>query len=328
MDPYAVFHAPFLDMANYFDGTSVHYQVGGIIRNYDYDALLVGTSMTEAIDPSIIDKIFGGKTTRAIVYGAFAQDYCDLFKEIGNAGKADYVILGLDAATITLPVDEHRISNLYDYVYSPNFFTDSEYLWCDYTALYEAPRMLFSNLTGNTNDVKTFCIPKPSKFGEEKVIPEIKRREKWDEKRLSELEMKCKLNVNAIVKAAYSCKNIPTYIFIPPYSIAYWYRLYNEGTLDIQLKYMHDLYSGLLHYKNIRIFFEMIDQNIITNLNNYRDIHHYNPATSEKIMYDIAMGNNEITVSNLNATFANFKSFLESYDWKQFEEKYVDAKKP
>ncbi len=320
IDPYAVFHAPFLDMGNYFEGTSTHYQVGGIIRNYKYDGLLVGTSMTESIHLSTVQKAFGGDVKRVIVYGGKSKDYYYFLKAIGESGKAKYILLGLDMGILPKLAGEFSKPDINDYVYEPSITSVAEYLWNGYVFEYETIRMLYTNLTNTVSNMDNFCIPDISEYNQNSVIKEISKTSRASEKTMLRYENRYIHNLGVLVDAIGLCNNTDIYIFIPPYSIGFWYSARSEGTDTMMLNYLQQLYERLLEYENVRICAKMMDIDTITNLSLYRDTNHYNSAVGDEIVNDIATGNFEITKDNIDEKFEEFRFYLNNYDWKAFEE--------
>ena len=60
LDPFFHYHAPWTDLPPV--SANERYQVGGIAEHFDYDSLVVGTSVTANFRASWFDELLGGKT--------------------------------------------------------------------------------------------------------------------------------------------------------------------------------------------------------------------------------------------------------------------------
>ena len=80
VDPYHHFHPPLPGLA--YGSPAWVYTADGIIRNYDYDALIIGTSLSEKYRTEQVDRLFGVQSIRTSCLG-------EGFKIIGqNVRKA------------------------------------------------------------------------------------------------------------------------------------------------------------------------------------------------------------------------------------------------
>ena len=89
-------------------------------------------------------------------------------------------------------------------------------------------------------------------------------------------------------------------IFIPPYSIIYWYLNKGEGKIIYQLDVQLYVYKKLLKFENVKIYYFQNDLNIVENLDNYKDYSHYSESISEYILAAIANEKNILTKDNID----------------------------
>lgn len=96
IDPYFHFHAPITDKY-YYLLDSQRYQNNGVMRMFDYDSVITGTSMTENFKTSEAEKIFGGTFIKTPFFGA---SYKEIDTNLQTAFDANpnikMVIRGLD----------------------------------------------------------------------------------------------------------------------------------------------------------------------------------------------------------------------------------------
>lgn len=106
-------------------------------------------------------------------------------------------------------------------------------------------------------------------------------------------------------------------IFIPPYSIIYWYRNKGEGKIIYQLDVQLYVYKKLLKFENVKIYYFQNDLNIVENLDNYKDYTHYSESISEYILAAIANEKNILTKDNIDNTLQQFRNYLVTYDFSK-----------
>ena len=63
--------------------------------------------------------------------------------------------------------------------------------------------------------------------------------------------------------------------YFVPYSILYWDQEVREGNFDSTIDAVDYAMGALLKYDNVRIYFFHNEEDIITNLDNYKDYSHY-----------------------------------------------------
>ena len=104
------------------------YSNPGIAKNYEYNAVLLGSSMVENTDVSEIDKLFNCKTIKVPYSGASSYNHKAILDVCYNAGhRMDKVFWSLDEYALTTDKDTPRYP-LPDYLYDNNKLNDLSYL--------------------------------------------------------------------------------------------------------------------------------------------------------------------------------------------------------
>lgn len=75
IDPFCHYHAPLsgYDYSIVAETVGSMYLNDGIIRHFDFDGVITGTSMTENFKPSEADELFGGKFIKVPLAGSGAS---------------------------------------------------------------------------------------------------------------------------------------------------------------------------------------------------------------------------------------------------------------
>ena len=107
IDPLFHFHAP-LDKYEYIINLQ-RYQNDGILRNFEYDSIITGTSMTENFMTSEADKLFQAKFIKVPFSGAPYKEIDQNLRRAYEAGKnIRYVIRCLDYSFLVCDKDYWR----------------------------------------------------------------------------------------------------------------------------------------------------------------------------------------------------------------------------
>ena len=127
-DPFYHYHKPWLGLKAVL--TDKEYQCVGTLRHFDYDALLVGSSVMENNNNAWYDEAYGVTSIKAIrSYGATA-DLCYLMEEAYESHDIKYVFYNIDPSSLTSsPETTYESTGCPMYLYDHNPFNDLQYLF-------------------------------------------------------------------------------------------------------------------------------------------------------------------------------------------------------
>ena len=133
VDPLFHYHKPREDKFFYsLEGTHQRELNDGIIKHFDYDAMITGTSMTENFKTSEVDELFNVNSIKVPFAGA---TYYEINNNIRTAlkynPKLKLVIRGLDVSMIDEDANKLRIDlgEYPTYLYDNNPFNDVNYIF-------------------------------------------------------------------------------------------------------------------------------------------------------------------------------------------------------
>ena len=318
IDPFFHYHAP-LDQLEY-PIDNQRYQNDGIVRHFDYDALITGTSMTENFKTSEFDALFGVNSVKVSYSGG---SYAELFSNLRQAFAANPEI-----KTVIFCIEEWFLFSgreliLADgeyptYLYDQNPFNDVKYLlnkdvFCsdtlgvlDYTAA--------GNVTTSFDDYGSWVYP----YDADVVLGNYTRLEKAPEISVFTAGEAENLTANLEATAVALAREFPDTEFIyyfPPYSILNWDNNRQLGTLERNVEAFRLASSLLLTQENIRLFSFYSDFDTVTNLDNYRDIVHHSNDINSLLLRRFAAGEYELTAETADAHWDEVLDFYGSYDY-------------
>ena len=293
-DPFYHYHKPVLGLKAVLN--EKEYQVPGTLDHFDYDAMIVGSSVAENNNNRWFDAAFGCKSIKAIrSYGATA-DLCYFIERGFKNQNLKYVFLNLDPSSLTTGVNttfEETGSPMY--LYDKNPINDVKYIFNKDVIFEKIPYMLASSLTGDYDEGESYNWAKWKAFDEETCLfhyiqePEIKPM--MEDEAYEDI---AKQNIDKILSIVKTHPETEFYIFIPPYSALWWDMSYRSGETNAYL-YVEELaFRTLLQEENVRVYNFQNAKDVIFDLNHYTDSLHFDPGINNYICDCLKDGTYEI----------------------------------
>jgi len=274
------------------------YNNPGIARNYDYNAVILGTSMVEMSNPSVIDETFGVKSVKLPMRGSHTAqmgwqlDHVFHFKE-RRGETLKLAILAVDAYSLMGPVDDTE--EIYEYLWNDNLLDDVNYLLNRDVLLVRIPKMLKNigrDTSSKRDDMYKWVDVVFSAGSVYETTPISVQREMTDPE--YRIERSTGNIENHIEKYVASHPETKFLVYMPPYSVAYWYLMTREGISEQQYRSRARVCELLLEYENVEIYDFSSRVDWITDLNEYFDYSHHSSAVSDRIMRAMAAGESRV----------------------------------
>lgn len=321
IDPYFHYHKP---LAKYqYVIENQRYQNNGIVKHFDYDAIITGTSMSENFKTTEMDEIFGVNSIKVPFSGssykeindnlAVALKYHPDIKIILSCMDYDDILSSADA----MNYDEDSYPK---YVYDDFLFNDAEYIFNKEILFGDTYRVVeYTRDGGVTTDFDTYGNWMEGREFGKAALDEVYDRPPKVVGSLTVTEDDRKVieeNITEnVTDLAEKYPNTDFYIFFSPYSIYFWDKLHQEGQLERQLdaeKYAIEL---MLQVDNIHLFSFFTEHEMICNLDNYKDILHYGEEINSQILMWMKEGSHELTRENYKEYCKQMKEFYGNYEY-------------
>lgn len=313
IDPFFHFHKPWFGLKAVLNDKE--YQCIGTLRNFDYDALIVGSSVCENNDNSWYDKAFNCKTIKAIrSYGATA-DLCFLLDEAFNSGNdIKKVFYNIDPSSLNASTNTtFEMTGCPMYLYDNNPFNDIQYLYNKGVLLEKIPYMLVNSYVTDYDENLSYNWAKWKNFGKQSALGLYYRTREvtpmmnehiYDEQLRGNIE----LLTNEVIKHP----KTEFYFFFPAYSMLWWDGIYRTGERDAFIHCEKEMVKSLLQYDNVKVFCFQNEEDIITNLDNYMDSIHFSPEINKLMLDQMVAGEYQMTVDNYEEMLDEMKDFSDA----------------
>lgn len=351
VDPLRLYHKPYFCKNEIFD--NMRLSVAGLIKEYDFDSVILGTSMLENTSSKEAEQIFGGKFANlSLQDGSFFErdlilNYIFKYKNLKT------VIFSLDAEKIInqVKVVEHYDLDNYGFLYDDNPFNDIK--------AYLNDKMLFKifkfgfGCKNSDFDRPTAWLRDKEKMarfdGFENWFKDKKYREiAWHFRKIKEagisietgqiqdlddLEERIFKSKNYIdihlLKFIKNYPNINFILIIPTYS-----RLFDSMGIKTKpsdfftaKEAMRYLVKQSQKYKNMKIY-GWSDTDYPDDIANYRDLIHYRPELNSLMLKNIRDNVGLLTPLNFDEYYEKIEKKSLNFDfmpyYKQVLKNYKD----
>ena len=274
LDPFFHYHKPWFGLKAVL--TDKEYQCIGTLRNFDYDALIVGSSVTENNDNAWFDEDFQVTSIKAARSYGMTADLCYLMDVAWETHDLRYVFYNIDAAALAAePEVTFAASGCPMYLYDKNPLNDFKYLWNKDVLLEKIPYMIARTKAGY-EEGKSYNWAQWKTFGEDAVLDHYYRPPNI-EPMLPEdaFHTLCEQNLALITAQLEAHPDTAYYFFFPPYSMLWWDVITRAGELDAYLYNQRMTVETLLQYENASVYYFAGEKDWILNLDHYMDTTHF-----------------------------------------------------
>lgn len=315
-DPFFQYHKPINGLYYLIDNKLC--QNPGLARNFEYDSIITGSSMTVNFDTELFAEKLGLHTIKLSYDGAYPKDIDNI---LSLAQKSPNEIR---AVFLSIDILNYRAEpgitayELPTYLYSDTVLDDIPYLLnkeviLDYivrpqieregTPLNEAYWSWIYMWYGK--DIVFQTYEAPSDF--QPALP----KDAFADRVAANLETYILPHIESMPDTEFT-------IFFPPYSVLYWYNRYTDGSLAAELQAEKQIIETLLAYPNVKIYYFQDDFNYITNLDNYCDYTHYRHEMNDYMTECFTGDSCRLSLENYNAVIDNMLSWTQSCDYQSY----------
>lgn len=296
----------------------------GLIKNYDYDTLIVGSSMTKNFDMDVFRETVGGSPLHIALGGMNRTEMKELLRLAESVGKASNYYVCVDLSLFQSD-GESRIAS---YLLNDSFLAKLQY-----SLSYES-WFRFMPVDTVFSALKAIGYNFPQKYVYQMSIDRL------EDNRLDGYSYSEEVVLDNYRSGAYSVSEVDTeglldrmtlnidvflkdldtegaayHFFFPPYSALFW--------CNAQEKKYYDVYIEAKKFfikRAAELGCEVYDfqsEDITLDLNNYTDTTHYSPDINDWMAHCFASGNCLTTPENIESYQAklleNVKCFRERY---------------
>jgi hypothetical protein len=303
--------------------------IPGLIKNSrDHNAAIIGTSLAENFRASQVSALFHEKTVKLTINGATFLEQCYVLSKYLNAHpNAKIVIWDIDTAYIDKDPEDfiNREFITEDFKY-PFYLYNNNTLNFQYLLNYKVTLHSFQTVANDflgikfiskTRDLdRIHTWPRFIQTGCEHVMDNYNKFSVRYSDLLDQVYNKINAiaNLNKITDITQRYKNVQFYMLLPPYSIVrYKFEVEHNG-LERLLESRNLFAEKTRGISNIKIIDLQASEDIISNLDYYKDMSHYNGTVVDIILNNIVKENSSGYESILENT-KKLRKLVETFDF-------------
>ena len=297
-DPFYQYHKPLSGLKAVL--TDKEYQCVGTLRNFDYNALIVGSSVCENYNNGWFDQGFDCRTIKAIrSYGATA-DLKTLLDIAYEEHSLDYVFYNIDPSSLSADAEPTFVSTGCPmYLYDRNHWNDYSYVLNKDVLMEKLPYMLAYSFIGDYDEGDSYNWAQWKYFGADLATGMYARKPTITEMQPEDInEEVLAENIALLTELVESHPETTFMFFFSPYSMLWWDNAYRTGERDAVIYNEKQAVKTLLAYENVEIYYYQDAREIITNLDNYMDMIHFSKDINYWVYDQIAQGEGQLTLDN------------------------------
>lgn len=281
----------------------------GLVKNYNYDTLIIGSSMTQNFNMDVFRREFNNKPLKIGIGGLAKSEMTELVDLANKVNKAKTYYLCMDLYNFT----DNKKSRFENYLLRNNLLSHIRYsfsfgAWVKYIPMH----ILVST-------AKKFGIKLPDKFDKKMSIDNLgnwyeaykdafgidKVLKNYEAGAFSvskvdttDLLNKMKTNTDNFLAGLNFSKDKSVNFFFPPYSSLYWLNAQKEGYFETYLsikKYFVEKANSMGY--NV---FDFQAEDFTMDLNNYKDTNHYSQPINEWMTVCFAKLKDKVTLDNIS----------------------------
>lgn len=320
VDPYFHYHKPIAGISYIIDNE--RYQNDGILKHFDYDAIITGTSFDENIKTSEVDKLFGVKSIKTAYSGGYFPEIARGIRQSYKTGHNPKIIMMSLGYNNYILQDKNYWGNedfeYPDYLYDNNFFNDWKYFFN--TKVLE---LIIKSIENTIKGISMTSFDEYSNwksewtFGKEAVLRLYNMNSPFiNDKFTGDYEKIIKENLSEnIVSIAKEHKDTTFYLYFPPFNIVYWREKVLNGELEKVIELLKISIEELVDEDNIKLFYFAADTDITIDFDNYKDYVHYDEWVNSYMIKAMRKNEKLLTKNNYLYYLNKTKQFYTSYDY-------------
>ncbi len=326
VDPYFHYHKPIKGI-NYIleDQRFIN---DGIVKNFDYNAVIAGSSMTENFKPSELNALFKVSAIKVPFSGGSFREVNELLEAaIKHNSNIKMIVRGLDYNRLFNTVDARDYDEYPEYLYDDKILNDVNYLFNIDATMVALQNVIGKDSSGSINmDFDAYSNwENYYAFGKTAVDAQYARntvvraeaQAHVTEEEFAIIDANIDENV---IRLAKENPGIEFYYYFTPYSIAYidFYKL--EGKLEKQFEAEKYIIEKLLSYENIHLFSFFLEHDVIENPDLYRDVAHHSEKVNSMILEWMKEGHDLLTKDNYLEYCEEERNYYRNFDYEKYFE--------
>lgn len=306
-DPFFQYHRPLPGLKAVL--SDKEHQCVGTLKTFEYDSVIVGSSVAENYNNRWFDEGFDCISIKAIrSYGATA-DLCYFLNMAFEQQELKYIFYSMDPPALRArPEVTFESSGCPMYLYDENYFNDINY-WLNKDVLLEKiPYLIANSFIGDYDEGNSYNWAHWKTFNQDILLSNYAREAVVQEMKPADYEKEnLEGNIALLKEQIEAHPDTEFKILVPPYSMVWWDSTYRSGETESHLYNMERAMEELIPYENVSFFFFLNEREVVTNLDNYMDAVHFSDDINHYICNSLIENTHEVTMDNYKEVISDMR---------------------
>lgn len=330
-DPFYMYHKPLPFLKAVLEERD--YEVMGTLRNFEYDSVILGTSVAENYNNHWFDEAFQVTSVKAMRASGRNSDLLFYLEEAYKHQEISHVFYSVDLFSIFQPTTHTFEEEDYYYLINNTPFDDFKYLWNKDIILKKIPLQLAYSFFLDYDEGESYNWYQEKTFSKEAMMTHYFPLSTFAPmQEASAIDPVVMENILALKDMILEHPETEFQLFFPPSSILWWDNEYRSGTLEIKLEAIRLFVTELAPLDNVSIYYYQNDESLIKNLDLYMDSVHFNQTVNktlvEKIKENQGLIKKELLDETLTDLLNSTREMVTTYATKEILQDYPTAVTP
>ena len=288
IDPLFQYHKPWFGLEPFIK--KERYQDAGIAKNFDFENVIMGTSMAQNFRINEYEELFGGKTVKLTMEGSHPIDWTYVLEDLQHREiHPKTILLNLDPYVFRADPEklEHELPT---YLYDYNYLNDVNY-WFNFQIINDfTNETIIRNIKHDISDENNaFVWEKP--FGKEYVLSQYERADIVSEPVSEDMYKNVATeNMKLLIRYVESMSETQFVFFCSPFSMVFWDGHIRDNSVEAHKQGYISAIEELIDHENVSIYLWNDDEMIaiMADLDNYADVAHYSGEINNMMLKRIA----------------------------------------
>lgn len=303
---------------HYFNNTA-KFPGPGLVKNYDYDCLILGSSMTQNFDMELFRRELGVHPLHIGIGGMGIDELLAYIALSEATGKCDSYYIG---------IDQYMLADAQSFKTPQYLFRDDAVSMLRYLMSYEV-WFRYLPLDAALTVANMLNLPLPEKFPQSSDIDLLANWENdfsYGEAAVIQNYLRNEYGVSTVeldglyqrmtewtdrLFESLPGEKIRYHFFFPPYSVLFWCDAMQDGYFEIYQDAKRYFFEKAQSY-GIEVYdFQSAD--FVFDLENYKDITHYRAEINDWMTACFANGSCRLDEETLNANISTLRTAVEEF---------------
>lgn len=294
----------------------------GITRNFDYDAVITGTSMAENFKASEFDALFGTKSIKVAYAGGLFKEINDNLKKVFETHPNTKIVLrSLDTFQIIEDKDAMKKADYPAYLTNDIILDDVNYL-LNKEILYNAVRYAASGMNGA--EMTSFDDYANWQWGQDfdenmalESLLDGEMAEEMEGLTQKETNMVVDNITQNVISTVEKNPNCNFYFFFQPASVIYYQNLLVNGEYNKIWEAKMLVSKMLTSYTNVKLFEWDDHYELTSDYTRYIDAIHYKEDVNSEMLRWMYEEKGLLTKYDYQEKLLKCKEFYDNYNYKE-----------